>query len=61
MNIDQIQQALFASYDIKNNIPKRFKTYIVNPDSDESVLDYLDQIIDLLEEMENEYEEDNPR
>ena len=56
MNIDQIQQALFAAYDIKNNIPKRFKTYIVNPDSDESVLDYLDQIIDILEEMENEHD-----
>ena len=54
MNIEKIQQALFAAYDIKNTLPSDVKRYEVNPDSGENVLDYLNEIIETLEALEED-------
>lgn len=60
MNIDKIQESLFAAYDIKNALPFNIKQYEVNPDTGETVLEYINDIIETLEGLEAEHEDYNP-
>lgn len=56
MNIEKIQQALFAAYDIKNTLSFNIKQCVVNPETGETVSEYLNDIIETLEEVETENE-----
>ena len=52
VSLEKLQQALFCAYDIKNNMSLKLRDYIVNPDTEETIGDYIGDIIDLLESME---------
>lgn len=54
MHLEKIQQLLFTAYDIKNVLPNNIKFSTINVDSGETVLDYINDMIEILETLEAE-------